>query len=764
MLAKINATDYNTQWVAQSGGAGVTDGDKGDITVSGSGTSWQINADKITTQELALAAVYGENVVDDEITNTKLANMVQATIKGRAVGVGTGDPTDLTATQATAVLDLFATTATTKGLVPGSNNVGSTYFLNGAGTWAVPAGAGGGTAVATTYAGSTNLVATNVEAALDELDTEKVAKVGDTLTGPLSFTNSTDGTLMKLGWLSAASLYDLSVDGARTFSISHGSDGEFLLTPTLANWWSSKPMVINGYTDVTIVSDDGDVIIDSHLVVNASSAFNGGVSLNTGNLTLFDGDLDILNNGVLTVTGSTHLNGDVYVDPDAHLEVNGTSAFYGQLTVDTIRSTDHMGTQISTSGLYVMGMVTTEGALVVNGAPTELSGPVDITGSVDITGTVNVDGNLTVYEQFSTSGEAIFGGPAYLNADPVEPLEAATKLYVDGRVAKAGDTMTGDLLVPDEAYGVGWNGVTEVPTKNAVYTKIESLPVGITQAAADTRYVNTAGGDAMAGPLQIRGADDSSCAVDLYNAAGSSQLGALRGFTGLVTLNSSGSSSTLRLQVGAADRLTVANTVITAAVPVALPANPASALHAAPKQYVDQAVFGLFNASITTQATFTADSYLIGSSITIPTPATMLRAKTIYKCMFNVVKTAAGGTATPIINVRYGTAGTTSDTSRGTLTWQAQTNVADEGMFEIFCVFRTVGSSTSAVLQSMGRLSHRLSITGLGTGVSEPEIATSAGFDSTVANSIIGLSVNGGSSAGWTVTMVEAELINLAAV
>lgn len=32
-----------------------------------------------------------------------------------------------------------------------------------------------------------------------------------------------------------------------------------------------------------------------------------------------------------------------------------------------------------------------------------------------------------------------------------------------------------DLTVPDEAYGVGWNGSTEVPTKNAVYDKVETL-------------------------------------------------------------------------------------------------------------------------------------------------------------------------------------------------------------------------------------------------------------------------------------------------
>lgn len=43
-------------------------------------------------------------LADDSVTNAKLANMAQATIKGRAAGAGTGDPTDLTATQVRTIL------------------------------------------------------------------------------------------------------------------------------------------------------------------------------------------------------------------------------------------------------------------------------------------------------------------------------------------------------------------------------------------------------------------------------------------------------------------------------------------------------------------------------------------------------------------------------------------------------------------------------------------------------------------------------------
>jgi len=53
---------------------------------------------------LAFGTLAAGSIADDAITNAKLANMAARTVKGRAVGAGTGDPTDLTPAQAQAVV------------------------------------------------------------------------------------------------------------------------------------------------------------------------------------------------------------------------------------------------------------------------------------------------------------------------------------------------------------------------------------------------------------------------------------------------------------------------------------------------------------------------------------------------------------------------------------------------------------------------------------------------------------------------------------
>lgn len=150
------------------------------------------------------------------------------------------------------------------------------------------------------------------------------------------------------------------------------------------------------------------------------------------------------------------------------------------------------------------------------------------------------------------------------------------------------------------------------------------------------------------------------------------------------------------------------------------------------------------------------DTYLVGSAIDIPQGK--IKIGSIYKCKFNVVKTAAA-TAAPTITVRVGTAGTTADISRAVLTFAVQTAAIDEGQIEIELVFRAAG--VSAIIQAVGSLEHRLAATGLSTSGTSVVIVTGAAFDVTGAGLKIGLSVNAGASSSWTVSLVSSELKNM---
>jgi len=153
---------------------------------------------------------------------------------------------------------------------------------------------------------------------------------------------------------------------------------------------------------------------------------------------------------------------------------------------------------------------------------------------------------------------------------------------------------------------------------------------------------------------------------------------------------------------------------------------------------------------------FATDTYLTGSDISIPNGS--LKVGSRYHCIFDVSKTAAG-IAAPVVTVRFGTTQTTADTAILTFTFLAQTAVADIGTIEIYLTFRQVGAS--AVVQGVAQLRHRLSITGLQNLVSPTLQVTSGSFNSGVSGSIIGVSVNAGTSAAWTVQTVQSELENL---
>jgi microcystin-dependent protein len=100
-----------------TGALGVSDGDKGDITVSATGGVWTIDA--------------------GAVSNGKLAAMPSGTFKARS-SAGAGAPEDITAAAAAALLPVVTQSA--KGLAPASGG-GTANFLRADGVWAAPSGA-----------------------------------------------------------------------------------------------------------------------------------------------------------------------------------------------------------------------------------------------------------------------------------------------------------------------------------------------------------------------------------------------------------------------------------------------------------------------------------------------------------------------------------------------------------------------------------------------------------------------------------------------
>lgn len=91
----------------------------------------------VTTAKINDLAVTTAKIADNGVTNAKLAQMPASTFKGNNTGA-TANAVDLTATQATAMLNTFTSSA--QGLVPASGG-GTSTFLRADGTFAAPTGA-----------------------------------------------------------------------------------------------------------------------------------------------------------------------------------------------------------------------------------------------------------------------------------------------------------------------------------------------------------------------------------------------------------------------------------------------------------------------------------------------------------------------------------------------------------------------------------------------------------------------------------------------
>lgn len=118
-------------------------------------------------------------------------------------------------------------------------------------------------------------------------------------------------------------------------------------------------------------------------------------------------------------------------------------------------------------------------------------------------------------------------------------------------------------------------------------------------------------------------------------------------------------------------------------------------------------------------------------------------------------KTAAG-TASRTLDVRFGTAGTTADTSRASFAVTPSAAI-DSGYYFVMATCRSIGAA--GVVAIGIQLIHNGATTGLATGVAASAL-TNATFDNTGTTLIAGVSITTGASEVLTITQVNTEVDN----
>lgn len=149
-------------------------------------------------------------------------------------------------------------------------------------------------------------------------------------------------------------------------------------------------------------------------------------------------------------------------------------------------------------------------------------------------------------------------------------------------------------------------------------------------------------------------------------------------------------------------------------------------------------------------------TYITGSAIRVP--ANKLQIGTCLRWTFSLTKTAAG-TAASTYTIAVGTAATTADTDRVSFTKPAGSADADEGTVTINAVVRSIGAT--GIMVGQFTLVHNLASTGHATIPCVCVNTVSAGFDMTVENLFVGLTVTSGASDALTIQMVQAEAWNI---
>lgn len=162
---------------------------------------------------------------------------------------------------------------------------------------------------------------------------------------------------------------------------------------------------------------------------------------------------------------------------------------------------------------------------------TALANFTDLQGDIDCSGNPNypsaLKGDLYIVSVAGKIGGASgpdvdVGDVVIAKADNAGGTQAAVgaswfilEHNLSGVAMLSGAAFTGDITVPPEAYGAGWNGSNEAPTKNDVYDQIESIVAGIPGSYSDEQARDAIGAALTDTGLVVVTVNDAGDTIDI---------------------------------------------------------------------------------------------------------------------------------------------------------------------------------------------------------------------------------------------------------